>query len=112
MMENPYLVNLYILLNLKLIIEQKDLAGPNMFNTELSYLVYQEESKNRLREINRRHLLQRVKSEQGLTLKLYRQAVNWLGIQLVKWGTKLETYGSTTPEILTQDVKNHRLRYS
>jgi hypothetical protein len=58
---------------------------------ELHFLVYQEQHKDRLREIQRQHLLRAF--SQDTNAKMYRQAVGWLGNQLVNWGLRLQNYG-------------------
>jgi len=65
-----------------------------------------------MREIEHQHLLQ-IAGLQGSTItKWRRHVVSWLGKQMVAWGSKLQSYEATAPELLTKDVKNHRLKYS
>jgi hypothetical protein len=82
-----------------------------MHSPELSYLVYQEQYKNCLREIEHQQLLRVARLKPSLSVKLYRNVVGWLGMQMVKWGSKLQNYDIATREILTTDVSNHRLKY-
>ena len=65
-----------------------------MFSPETSYLVHQEQHKDRLREIEHQQLLQAA-GLQGVSLKSSRKAVSWLGTQMVKWGSKLQGYDVT-----------------
>ena len=82
-----------------------------MYLPETYYLVCREQHKDRLREIEHQRLLRIAKLEPSLSKKLYRKAIRWLGIQMVKWGAKLQNYDQTAREILTTDVSNHRLKY-
>jgi hypothetical protein len=82
-----------------------------MYLPETYYLVCREQHNDRLREIEHQRLLRMVKLETGLSKKLYREAIRWLGIQMIKWGKKLQNYDQTAREILTTDVSNHRLKY-
>jgi hypothetical protein len=110
-MYNQHYSDLFVLSNIQHFVE-RDSGGSTMYNSEIHYLVYREQQKDRLREIEQQHLLQIAGLHRGVAPKAYRQAVNWLGMQMVKLGSRLQRYGSTTQEILTQDVKNHGLKYS
>ena len=68
-----------------------------MHSLEIDYLVVQEQHKDRLRELERERLLQAAGLRQGVDLKSYRKAANWLGKQMVKWGSKLQDYDTTSP---------------
>ena len=68
-----------------------------MHSLEIDYLVMQEQHKDRLRNIEREQLLQVAKLQHGIDLKSYRKATRWLGKQMVKWGSKLQGYDTTSP---------------
>jgi hypothetical protein len=78
----------------------------NMFTPEMHYLVFylahKERYKIRLREIEHQRLLRVAGLQESTTLKLYRQFLKWLGRQMVKWGTKLQSYA--TPDKGGQEV--------
>ncbi|MBN1217659.1 MAG: hypothetical protein JXM69_01925 [Anaerolineae bacterium] len=85
-----------------------------MNTSERPYLIHKKQQKDRarVREIEHQRLLVMAGLLEGFAPKMYRQGVSWLGRQMVRWGAKLQNYGPTTPELLTQDVKNHHLKYS
>jgi len=63
-----------------------------MWPNEVEYLARKERQQELLREAEREQLAQQANSEadgQGL-----RQAAGWIGNQMVKWGTKLQDYGT------------------
>jgi hypothetical protein len=66
------------------------------------YLIHEERLKECLREIKHLRLLQIAGPQEGTILKLYRQVLNWLGQQMVKWGTKLQGY--PTPDKACQQA--------
>ena len=108
-MDNQHFYYLHIILDLHRFI-QGNSGGSTMLSTpEMHYLVYKEQYKDRLRDMEHQQLLQAAGLQQGISLKLYRKAVSWLGVQMVKWGSKLQSYDATTQKILTTDVSNHRL---
>ena len=63
---------------------------------EANYLARQE-YKERLRNLERQQRLQAARLQHGTDLKSYQKAAGWLGTQLVKWGAKLQSYGTTSP---------------
>lgn len=68
-----------------------------MLSPELHYLVSQEQHKDRLRDLEHQQLLQAAGLQAGVNFKPHRQAAGWLGSQMVKWGSKLQSYGATPP---------------
>ena len=68
-----------------------------MHSLEIEFLVMKEQHKDRLRELERERLLQAAKLQHGVDLKSYRKAANWLGGQMVKWGSKLQEFDTTSP---------------
>jgi hypothetical protein len=110
-MHNQYFFHLLVLANLPRLMGVN--PGDSTVNTsEMRYLINKEQQKDWGREIKQQRLLAMAGLPEGLALKMYRQSVSWLGRQMVKWGAKLQNYGPTTQELLTQDVKNHHLKYS
>jgi hypothetical protein len=68
-----------------------------MFSLEVNFLVQQEQHKDRLRNIERRQLLQAVDKQPNVGLTVYRKAAGWLGDRLVTWGAKLQSYDVQSP---------------
>ena len=64
-----------------------------MLSPETTYLVKQEQHKDRIRQLQQQQLLQQVglNNEHDAT---YKKAIGWLGNRMVKWGAKLENYGT------------------
>jgi hypothetical protein len=62
-----------------------------MYLSENHYLVNHEQHLDRLRNLEHRQLCQ-VAGWQGFSSKLYQETVSRLGIQLVNWGTKLQSF--------------------
>jgi hypothetical protein len=60
-----------------------------MFPPNLEDLVH-EQHEDRLRDLEQQHLLQTAGLNPSINLKIPRKAVQWLGGQMVKWGTKLQ----------------------
>lgn len=68
-----------------------------MHSLEIELLVIQQQHKDRLRNIEREQLVQAARLQHGIELKPYRKATSWLGKQMVKWGSKLQEYDTTSP---------------
>ena len=60
-------------------------------------IIHQEEHNKRMKEIERRHWLREAELQQALSMQPYRQALNWLGTQMVKMGTKLQSLETISP---------------
>ena len=65
-----------------------------MYSPEIHYLVSQEQHKDRLRKLEQ-HLLYQTDGSTTHAEPRHRQAVRWLGSQMVKLGTKLEQLDTT-----------------
>ena len=63
-----------------------------MFSLEINHLVRQEQYKDILRDIEQQRLLQIAGLQPRARLSPYRKVVSWLGGQMVKWGSKLQSY--------------------
>ena len=69
-----------------------------MYNAlETHHTVYQEQLYDRLRERRHRQLLQATGLHNGVSLKLYQYSVSWLGGQMVKWGSALQSLATASP---------------
>lgn len=68
-----------------------------MFSLEVNFLVQQEQHQDRLRDMERRQLLQTVARQPNAGLTLYHKAAGWLGDRLVTWGSKLQSYDVQSP---------------
>ena len=63
-----------------------------MLSPEMRYLVSQEVHKDRLRQFEREQQLEAIESEQTIVYPTsYQKATNWLGDQMIKWGTRLQS---------------------
>jgi hypothetical protein len=80
-----------------------------MLNLEMHYWLYQEQHKDRLREIQHLQLLKEA-GLQGINWPHYQKALAWLGRQIEQWNltlNKMLYHG----KILTKGVKNHQVKY-
>jgi hypothetical protein len=80
-----------------------------MFTLEMHYLLYQEQHKDRLKEIEHQQLLQAA-GLQGVNPKIFQKTQGWFDRQIKQWSLKLNMmlhHG----KILTKDVKNHQVKY-
>jgi hypothetical protein len=68
-----------------------------MYSLDSHQLVYQEQLKDRMRDKKNQKLLQVAGLHNGVSLKLYQQVVIWLGMQMVRWGSRLESLGTAGP---------------
>jgi len=60
-------------------------------------LLAQEKYKELLREAEHLRLIQAARLEQPGDGGLLRQVVGWIGAQMVRWGSKLQRYGTPPP---------------
>ncbi len=60
-------------------------------------MIHQVEYEKRIKEIERRHWLREAAPQQALSIQPYRQALNWLGTQMVKMGAKLQSLETVSP---------------
>jgi hypothetical protein len=60
-----------------------------MFPPNLEDLVH-EQQEDRLRDLEQQYLLQTAGLNRSINLTVHRKAIQWLGGQMVKWGTKLQ----------------------
>lgn len=59
-----------------------------MYPTELDFLARQEQYKDLLREAERERLIRATAPQSPGLWGLSQQVANWLGAQMVKWGSK------------------------
>lgn len=63
-----------------------------MLSPEMRYLVSQEIHKDRLRQFERQQQLEAIEPEQMIVYsKPHQKAASWLGDQMIKWGTRLQS---------------------
>jgi hypothetical protein len=67
-----------------------------MLPTELDYLVRQEQRQDQLRTIEKEQLIKLMMRNKENERDVHRLAAAWLGDQLVKWGSTLQRYASTS----------------
>ena len=67
-----------------------------MLSPELLQDVNHEQFKDLLKELEQRKLVQ-LANEQNSGLRLHARAAGWLGTQLVKAGSKLQSYDAPAP---------------
>ena len=66
-----------------------------MLPTELDYLVRQEQRQDQLRMMEKEKLIKLMRNKEN-ERDMHRLAAAWLGDQLVKWGSTLQRYASTS----------------
>ena len=66
-----------------------------MLPTELDYLVRQEQRQDQLRMMEKEQLIKLMRNKEN-ERDMHRLAAAWLGDQLVKWGSTLQRYASTS----------------
>lgn len=67
-----------------------------MSSLQVDYLVQKEKYQDLIRAAEQDRLLQVVKQQNTSHGGLHRNLVGWIGLQLVKWGSKLQQYGSVS----------------
>ncbi len=60
------------------------------------YLVQKEKFQDLIREAEQDRLLQIAKLQKAGQWRLHRNLAAWIGIQMVKWGSRLQHYGSVS----------------
>ena len=66
-----------------------------MLSPETTYLVKQEQHKDRLQQLRQQQLLQQVGLNKS-RWETHKKVAGWLGNRMVKWGVKLESYSTAT----------------
>ena len=62
----------------------------------MDYLVQKEKYQDLIREAEQDRLLQIAKLQKAGQWRLHRNLAAWIGIQMVKWGSRLQHYGSVS----------------
>ena len=71
----------------------------------LSYrdlLFRQEQYKDLLREAEQERLIRAAGLRSPVNWRLHRKVAEWIGAQMVRWGCKLQRYGTTPPTYCPQ----------
>ena len=71
------------------------------------FLVQQEHYKDLLREAEHERLIQAAGLQQPSHWRLHRKVAGWIGAQMVRWGWKLQSYGTTPPPHCLQGAGDH-----
>jgi hypothetical protein len=67
-------------------------------NLEVEYLMRKEQYQDLIQTVEKDRLIQLAKQQQfGRQSAIHRQIVGWVGVQLVKWGAKLQQYAESRP---------------
>ncbi len=61
-----------------------------MFSPDTNHLIIAEQHKDLMRAMAHQQLLEEAGLQQGIGILVPPQLTQWLGSQLVKWGTKLQ----------------------
>ncbi len=75
----------------------------------MDYLVQKEKYQDLIREAEQDRLLQIAKLQQAGQRKLHRNLAAWIGIQMVKWGSRLQHYGSVSAAASTSTAHTEYL---
>lgn len=67
-----------------------------MLPDDLEFMALKEHQQALLREAEQEQLIQLAQLSKAEELKAHRKAAGWLGNQMVKWGSKLQDYGTTS----------------
>jgi predicted oxidoreductase (fatty acid repression mutant protein) len=62
-------------------------------------LVYKERQQDLLREAARQQLIQTAKRHRSANRKVRQSVAGWVGVQMVKWGAKLQHYEPVPTQI-------------
>lgn len=65
-----------------------------MHPSHLEYLAHKKRFEELRMEAERDRLLQAAKSEIAVPSPAHRRAASWVGAQMVKWGSRLQYYGT------------------
>lgn len=80
-----------------------------MSSLQVDYLVQKEKYQDMIRAAEQDRLLQIVKQQNTSHSSLHRNLVGWIGLQMVKWGSRLQQYSSvSTAQANIYQIKSHR----
>ena len=77
-----------------------------MLPNYLDFLVCQEQYKDLLREAECERLIRAAGLRQPGNRRLHRKVAGWIGTQMVRWGWKLQRYGTTPPPCCPQAARH------
>jgi hypothetical protein len=63
----------------------------------MDFLVRQEQYKDLLWEAEQERLIRAAGLRPSVNWRLHRKVAEWIGAQMVRWGCKLQRYGTTAP---------------
>jgi hypothetical protein len=69
-----------------------------MLPNEWDYLLSLEQHRERLRNLERRQLVQLASRQRAANQAIHRRVVGWIGGRLVRWGLALQQYGPQSPQ--------------
>jgi hypothetical protein len=72
-----------------------------MFSPEVDYLVLQEQHKDYFSDIDNQRLIQEARLQPSVSLKSRWEIINWLGTQLIIWGSRLQRFSATPISTIT-----------
>lgn len=80
-----------------------------MSSLQMEYLVQKEKYQDLIRAAEQDRLLQVVKQQNTNHGGLHRNLAGWIGLQMVKWGSRLQQYSSvSTAQANIYPIKSHR----
>lgn len=72
-----------------------------MFSVEIEYLVRKEQYKDQQRDIARRRLIRIAQPRHTNNTVLLRRMTSWIGVQMVKIGSKLQQHDQYQHQVLS-----------
>lgn len=75
---------------------------------DVDYLIHKEKYQEMIRAAERDRLLQLAKCHKTGQPSLHRNLAAWMGVQMVKWGSKLQQYGSVSAAASTSAAQSGR----
>lgn len=80
-----------------------------MSSLHTDYLIQKEKYQDLIRAAEQDRLLQIVKQQNTSHGGLHRNLAGWIGLQMVKWGSRLQQYSSvSTAQANIYPIKSHR----
>ena len=83
------------------------LGGKSVMLSHKDLLVQREHYKDLLQEAEYERLIRAAGLQQPGNRRLHRKVADWIGTQMVKWGWKLQSYGTTPPPSCLQVAGEH-----
>jgi len=82
-------------------------GGKSVMLSYKDLLVQQNHYKDLLQEAEHERLIRAAGLRQPGNRRLYRKVAGWIGAQMVRWGWKLQRYGTTPPPCYLQASSDH-----